>query len=394
MKSRMALPIRKDPSPRSIQSSAVPARLDGGAIRCDWPSRVPSSSDSGVTPIQLTKKSTANNLEKGEEKKRKRDELLEEAEKGGPAARKYQLGSDKTKVGHQAKFGPDADLTDEQKEDLKNYYSQSSTDGTPLERLTQYSPNHVTYVNHAISTGRPLTEQETIAKDTRSNAPDSSINHIIASGAGQNMLNKATIGFLEGGKKVKDSQSPMLGIAMQAASVAQVLGYQRAIGAENPMDVVDSKEPKSGEALSVGPETKSSLRSVLKCLNGKEGEDHFKHYKALMRIFDSPGNLRVGDGKANIKISTGFDPELDPKGCRTSRTKRLLEAHEAFGPPELLKPERLFTRDDSGAILSSSQQVPEDVPRHQRAIGAEDAMDVVDSEESEVVRKRQKKSGS
>lgn len=284
----------------------------------------------------------------------------------------YALGSKDSTVSGQAKYGPTADITKQQQEELKQHYGarENEKGSNPLERQTQYDKKHSTYVKAAEQTGRPLTEQEAVAKATGKNAPDASINHVIASGTGQNILNEGTLQFKQGQKTVNEkyktavsdpkNSSPETvsaaqkevrsGIAQQASAAGRMQGYSREI----------LKERQGEKGIDVGKKRNETLQGTLKAFQGKTPEERMGAYKNVLKeTFDSPGNLRVGDSSANTKVSTGFDAPLDATGKPTEKSERLLHTHKTFAPDRLLTDERLFTKDSEGKIMSSSQEVKE-----------------------------------
>ncbi|MDP3890987.1 hypothetical protein [Nocardioides sp.] len=136
----------------------------------------------------------------------------------------------------QVKYGPTADLSEEEKQRVTERLAVpglAKGAGDGLERLSQYSPDHIDYVRAAERSGRPLTEQEASVKKRAESArpgtnlkgvraKDASINHVIASGTGQNTLNTSIAQFT-------GTQSP----ATQAAAVGRMQMYNRAIAHEN-----------------------------------------------------------------------------------------------------------------------------------------------------------------
>ncbi len=279
----------------------------------------------------------------------------------------YKLGDSSSKVGSQAKYGPTADLDAKQQSKLQKHYGADKS-SNPLERFTQYDAKHSTYVSAAEKSGRKLTTQEQTAKSTGKNAPKSSIDHIIASGTGQNILNEQTLQFNKGKKmaganlktatadpaKVSDKEIAQAqsqvraGVAKQAASVGRMQGYSRAILNE-----------RKGEVADVVGKRGEMMKKTVTAFEGDTPQKRIGAYKdVLKQTFDSPGNLRVGDSSANTKISTGFDAPLNSKGKPTKQSERLLDAHQTYAPDRLLTDKRLFTKDESGNILSSSQKAP------------------------------------
>ncbi|MHA7634308.1 hypothetical protein [Corallococcus sp. M7] len=281
----------------------------------------------------------------------------------------FKIGNNTTKVGEQVKYGPTADLNDAQKQKLTQHYGEHGTQKTPqnsLSRLTQYSDSHSTYTNAAKASGRPLTEQEAqVAGSAKGKAPASSINHVIASGTGQNVLNHETLQFKEGVKnanegaqKLSTATTPQQkaaaqkqiqqGLAQQAAGVGRMQGYSRA-----------TLEERHGELTpgQVQGKRNNALQNTLTAMQGPDQATRFGAYKDVLKdTFDSPGNLRLGNRTQNTKISTGFDTPLDANGKPTERAERLFHAHQTFGPDRLLTEDRLFTKNDKGEAMSSSKE--------------------------------------
>lgn len=222
-----------------------------------------------------------------------------------------------------------------------------------FERLTQYDDSHGAYLAHAHRTGRPLTLQEQVAQDSGDNAPGSSINHVIASGVGQNTLNQALANFSRGASAAPDPGS----LALQAAAVGRVQMYNRAIALEN------HKAPDSADSSQ--PEVVTARNALLKHTLALMETGGLARYRALLKnTFDSPGNLRVGHDGANNAVSTGVDVELTPQGLPTPRSQRLLDAHLAAAPDHDTDIWTTFTDDADVpvesrlAALSSSQEAP------------------------------------
>ncbi|RKI12997.1 hypothetical protein D7Y15_17580 [Corallococcus sp. AB030] len=281
----------------------------------------------------------------------------------------FKVGNNNTKVGEQVKYGPTADLNAKQQQKLTDHYGEHGTAKTPqnsLNRLTQYSDSHTTYTKAATASGRPLTEQEAlVAGSAKNKAPASSINHVIASGTGQNVLNHETLQFKEGVKnanegaqKLSTASTPkekaaaqkqiQQGLAQQAAGVGRMQGYSRATLAERQGELTPAQ---------VQGKRNGALQNTLTAMQGPDQDTRFGAYKDVLKdTFDSPGNLRLGNRTQNTKISTGFDTPLDAKGKPTERAERLFQAHQTFGPDRLLTKERLFTLDDKGEAMSSSKE--------------------------------------
>jgi hypothetical protein len=291
--------------------------------------------------------------------------------------------------GKQVKYGPAADLGTGQRRELLSHYGshgKGKTQKNPLTRLTQYRSDHDTYVKAATQTKRPLTEQEAEAKRTGANAPNASINHIIASGTLQNILNHETLRFNQGARDIPkkltehEQQRVRKALAQQVAAVARPMGYARAIvkerkgesGFDNKSARRDARREVMQDILTAyqGKNSKQVKQDLLKSLKDKkrkldpitftqkEQEVRFEAFKGVLKkTGDSPGNLRLGNNTANTKISTGLDLPLDSNGRPTARAVRLHQAHMTYAPDRLLTEERLFTKNQHGYKLSSSQQV-------------------------------------
>ncbi|WP_043322328.1 hypothetical protein [Corallococcus coralloides] len=282
---------------------------------------------------------------------------------------KFKVGNNSTKVGEQVKYGPTADLSAKQQQKLTDHYGEHGTVKTPqnsLNRLTQYSDSHTTYTKAATASGRPLTEQEAlVAGSAKNKAPASSINHVIASGTGQNVLNHETLQFQQGVKntnagaqklstattdaeKAAAQQQMRKGLAQQAAGVGRMQGYSRATLAERQGELTPAQ---------VQAKRDGALQNTLTAMQGPDQATRFGAYKDVLKdTFDAPGNLRLGNRTQNTKISTGFDTPLDANGKPTERAERLFHAHQTFGPDRLLTEDRLFTKDDKGEAMSSSKE--------------------------------------
>lgn len=283
-------------------------------------------------------------------------------------------GDYRIKKGGQINYGPAQDLNAQEQKAIQTHYGENKN--FAKKRITQYDRQHKTYVEAAQATGRPLTEQEVVAKKTGANAPNASINHIIASGTGQNIMNHETLRFNQGKAQVEQSNSlPQSkrqrqiksGLANQAAAVGRVQGYNRAI--INERDGESLPETETGEAKSSNERSdgkqptkiertrNKALGHTLTAFQGKESESRKLAYKQVLSMtFDSPGNLRVGDKYGNNQASTGFDPPLNRDGKPTDRSERLLAAHQAYVPDRL--EEKMFSVDSNENIISSSQAAP------------------------------------
>lgn len=306
----------------------------------------------------------------------------------------FKVGNNNTKVGEQVKYGPTADLNKQQQQKLTDHYGEHGTEKTPqnsLNRLTQYSDSHTTYTNAAKKSGRPLTEQEAlVAGSAKNKAPASSINHVIASGTGQNVFNHETLQFKEGVKNTNEARAKLStatdpadiaaaqkqlrkGLAQQAAGVGRMQGYSRATLAERKGELTPAQ---------VQGKRNETLQNTLTAMQGPNQAERFGAYKSVLKdTFDAPGNLRLGNRTQNTKISTGFDTPLDSNGKPTERAERLFQAHQTFGPDRLLKEDRLFTKNDKGEAMSSSKEA---------VTGDKRKADAIDTEPSSSSKKRKK----
>ncbi|HYD81354.1 MAG TPA: hypothetical protein VEC06_16225 [Paucimonas sp.] len=295
----------------------------------------------------------------------------------------YDTGKQE-KLDNQVKYGPKATLDKKELTRLSSHFG-----GDVGERFTQYSNKRKDYVDAAEKANRPLTLQEhdvKMGKDPGS----TSINHIIASGTGQNMFNRMTLQFLDGEKSTrKDNiqkatasvesgkggfeglfanaekmrqrtasrKEVLKGLAQQAAAVGRMTGVGREILKEESADQGYGK--KSHGAIEHEGKRNAMMKDVLNAFQGKHEDTRMNSYKSFMKnTFDSTGNLRLGNGKANGRVSTGFDMPLNADLKPTQRGLRLLEAHETFGMPNMLdgskKGSGIFTTTKSGKLLTSS----------------------------------------
>lgn len=263
------------------------------------------------------------------------------------------------------------------------------------ERLSQYNAAHTAYVKHAAGR-RPLTVQERLVADRvgpdgKAANGDGSINHVIASGVGQNTLNSSIAAFKRGQARMPDpaveeaepmdvdgperpaptarDRAALAGLAQQAAAVGRVQTYNRGFAFENltpaqqavadqrsgaPSDAGEGPRP----ARDTDTERNSMLQQTLRVLQGTDRARRadpggapsgpaLPEYKSLLkRTFDSEANLRVGHALANGVVSTGFDgetranPDHDPADAAstaprhvlTERSRRLREVHLAAAP--------------------------------------------------------------
>ena len=272
-----------------------------------------------------------------------------------------------TPLRNQVGYGPVADIPAHHQAQLLASF------GTPavLHRITQYNQSHLTYVAAAQGGGRPLTIQENDALRRRGQAANASINHVIASGTGQSILNEGALQFHAGVAAMApavDRPPPgpldmLRGLALQAAAVGRQQGYSRAIINERVGEIVPSNPDnrriygagQTGVPLNPLYARHRALRHTLSAFQGPDAATRFRSYRDVLRMtFDSPGNLRVGDNYGNNLASTGFDMPLNARSQATGRGFRLLQAHSAFASDRLLTPDRLFTRDATGNRISSS----------------------------------------
>jgi len=281
-------------------------------------------------------------------------------------------------IGRQVNHGPTADLNDNQQQQLIQHYGNGNS---VLKRLNQYDSSHSTYVRAAQSAGRQLTPQERTAQNTNINASNASINHIIASGTGQNIINHETLRFNQGVNRFNQAQAqgqqgqqgqltPQqviaqrgLGIAEQAASVGRIQGYNRAIINERNNEPLNNHQTtgriygndQRRNGLNVGTTGNRALTHTLTAFQGGNPQNRLRAYRDVLKMtFDSPGNIRVGDNYGNNQVSTGFDAPLNQNGVPTERANRLLAAHQTYAPNRLLTDNQLFSHDMAGNRLSSS----------------------------------------
>ncbi len=298
-------------------------------------------------------------------------------------------------LANQVNYGPTAHLNPGQIQALGQHYGvrnrgQNAGRGYAETRITQYNTRHMTYVRAAQATGRGLTIQERQALRRNGQASNASINHIIASGTGQNIINHETLRFQVGRAQVNQHLQTALaqpqnlqqaqqvqgarlnvlqGIARQAAAVGRTQGYSRAIinerGGEQMRSTVSSRriyganQVGAGNALNVGQTRNRALQLTLTAFQGGGQRQRYRSYRDLLNMtYDSPGNLRVGDSYGNNLVSTGFDAPLDANRQMTGRARRLAHAHLSDGPDRLLTQQNLVTRDTGNNILSSSMHRP------------------------------------
>lgn len=288
----------------------------------------------------------------------------------------------------QINYGPTADLTAADVASLSARYGvkqHGQHAGIPhaARRLSQYSRTHATYVRAAHVTGRHLTIQEHDAATNNRQAQNASINHVLASGTGQNILNHETLRFASGTARVNAhvgaalaapifappgpaQRQVLFGLAEQAAAAARVQGYSRSMVRERAGErlpytgtnrrIYGAGQIGAGNALDVGQTRNRALQHTLTAFQGATAPQRYRAYRDVLRMtFDSPGNLRVGDDYGNNQVSTGVDLPMTAAGGATARAHRLWHAHQTFAPARLLTPQRTFTRDSHDRILSSSR---------------------------------------
>jgi hypothetical protein len=301
----------------------------------------------------------------------------------------------------QVKYGPTADLSEEDLDLVdRHVLGRLEPKGPVRSRLTQYHKAHTHYAQDALRTGRGMSQEEAKAATTGKNTFGASIDHVIASGVGQNTLNTSLAQFLRGGSgpaATPGGTTPTLGeLAAQAAAVGRVQMYNRAFAFEG-LDAGDrgllegeerlGRSPRDGGAWWAARDRLDEARNskLRETLSVMEGRDRTRSgagpgaafgtedaYKRLMKeTFDSPANLRVGHGGSNGQILTGFDGETDGTGRQlTARSSRLLEAHLAAAPDQ---DDQIVTLTPTGQALSSSREAavqPTEVRSAKRARSA------------------------
>jgi hypothetical protein len=304
----------------------------------------------------------------------------------------YDVGG--PKLEHQVKYGPEAAITKANMKTVTEHYGENVG-----KRYSQYSSNRQHYVDAAKASGRNLTIQE----DAIANGKDpgtTSINHVIASGTGQNMMNQMTLQHREGvdvfasatkdevqAKAMNDNdpkrarasmKEKAKGVAMMAAAVGRMTGVGRAILAEEAP--LSQPMPAQLPALGVSALTQaenqhiakrnSMTSNVVDAFESSTPEHALAGYKGyLKQTFDSFGNLRLGHGTGNGRVSTGFDTPLTSTLQPTARGERLFQALQDYGMPELEQSRKVaktnemksyqpghFTVAQSGQKLSSSTE--------------------------------------
>ncbi|MGE5493598.1 MAG: hypothetical protein ACM31P_20260 [Actinomycetota bacterium] len=298
------------------------------------------------------------------------------------------------KLSYQVKYGPEANLLSQDIGQLNTFYGGGGKGGVG-KRLTQYETDHNKYVDAAKKSGRGLTEQEAVVDQTGVNLKGASINHVIASGTGQNTLNHMSRQFQSGRNMLDESslkratidkeglmmekdkddvdlarKSVMKGLAMQAAAIGKMSGLGRAILKEESPDIgcgkkLGPEEKKLDDPGKAMEKRNLMAKDVRDAFQGKTAEVRYGGYKSyLAHTFDSFGNLRVGHGSINTRVSTGFDMPLDAKNQPTQRGLRLFEAYRTHVPEAVQeKPQQAtkirpgtFTTTASGKFLTSSRE--------------------------------------
>jgi hypothetical protein len=271
------------------------------------------------------------------------------------------------KLSHQVKYGANSGFSPQEKGDLHTHYNEKKV----TSRYTQYNANRQKYVNSARANGRGFTAQES---DIDQNiAPGkTSINHIIASGTGQHAFNRTSLEFMRGGAKAGDQQlnsrQQFSGIAEQAAAMGRMRGLGRNILKE------ETKKEGYGKQVNTALMSEKNAFLVKRNMMAKDIHHAFESgsvnsYKSFMKnTFDSTGNLRLGHGSGNGRVSTGFDMPLNTRDQPTQRGTRLLNAYKTFGYDDMQQDNKIgkrnqsgiFTQNLRGSKLSSSHQVAND----------------------------------
>ncbi|WP_176057298.1 hypothetical protein [Paraburkholderia sp. BCC1876] len=279
------------------------------------------------------------------------------------------------KLEHQVKYGPGAGIESVDQSGLDTHYGDKTR-----PRLSQYSSNREHYVRAANEAGRPLTHQEYDVSQGIAPGP-TSINHVIASGTGQNLMNQMTLQFHQGvsrfgtAKFGKDQGGMLNGIAEQAAAVGRMTGIGRAIQSEEapqgPFARAVSGNP-GGAGGSARDEhlvkRDTMMKNVLTAFQGNTPDKRFGGYKSYLKnTFDSFGNLRLGHGTGNGRVSTGLDVPLTSSMTPTARGERLYQANLTFGMPSMETAQKvqggggnyrsgIFTTTTTGLKLTSSTE--------------------------------------
>ncbi len=281
-------------------------------------------------------------------------------------------------LSHQVKYGPGVNFSPQQSNQLQTHYGDSKV----LSRYTQYNPDRETYSKAAIANGRGLTIQEHDVHNKIDPGP-TSIDHIIASGTGQQALNTATLLFREGNEigsdTTLDSRERFKGFAKQAVAVGRMRGLGR--------DIIHEETKTEGYGKTFDKKQLSSMtedqahaakrNKMAKDLSNAFEKGDLDSYKSYMKhTFDSTGNLRLGHSSGNSRVSTGFDMPLDQNHEPTQQGRRLLNSYQMFGFENMQESTALtkrnnaglFTTNAKGSNLSSSKQVSSDTVLKKRRV--------------------------
>ncbi len=265
----------------------------------------------------------------------------------------------------QVNYGPAYGLDQMEEGTLEAHYGTEVT-----SRISAYNRSHATYVNAAEAAGRQLTEQESHRKEQGENAPSSSLNHIIASGTGQNVMNRETLRFRRG----VDNPDRNRGFAQQIHAVVRMQRYSRAIINERAGETI-RLIPENKRAFGVPENARGPLvldqennlpkarnqvmRHTIYAFQGSDTDKRYSSYKDVLKMtFDSPGNMRIGDEYGNNLASTGFDAPLDAYGNMTERAERLLAVHMENLPEDIRVNKGVFTTEQNNREVSSSRHRP------------------------------------
>lgn len=155
-----------------------------------------------------------------------------------------------TRPKKQVKYGPAEGLSTPDKQTVYDHlYSEPQPDGkepptladsVASSRLTQYAPNHQVYVDQAEAAHRPLTIQEHEAATTGRNASGASINHVIASGVGQNTLNAGIVQFV----RAREQFEATMAEARQRPEAEPRPTSEAESGADLTMDTESDPDPE------------------------------------------------------------------------------------------------------------------------------------------------------
>jgi hypothetical protein len=278
----------------------------------------------------------------------------------------YDTGA--TTVSHQVKYGPSANIREADQQWLKNNFGDNVN-----KRYSQYSSKHDTYVAGAQSVGQPLTLQEDAVENDNSPGK-TSINHIIASGTGQNLLNHMALQHARGKAEMamalqnNNPRGVLAGLAKQAAAEGRMRGIGRGLLAEEaPQSGYGTRvEDMLDDARAHIAKRNLMAQDVHNTFDAPQTEQRLASYKSYMKnTFDSVGNLRLGHGTGNGRVSTGFDMPLTHTLEPTDHGRRLYEVQQNYGLSEMETPANvqlenasfrsgLFTTNVHGQKLSSS----------------------------------------